>query len=172
MTTLPLYAALARPLLPAIATHAAMHGLDRLLVQAVVEQESSYNPKAYRYEPYFFRTYLATRPEYQDQDPVRVSASYGLMQVMYPTAVDLGYDGEPEGLYSPSPGLEFGCRYLRKMLDRFHRSDTPVLDALAAYNGGPGGVTKAIPRDYARRVLIRQRRIETEQTDVLVLPPT
>lgn len=114
---------------------AARHQLDPNLVEAVVLTESSGDTRAYRYEPAFWQRYLATKPEWQHADRERVSASYGLMQVLYPVAKELGYTGEPETLMVPRIGLEYGCLKLRTLL-AWARGD--VRTALAAYNGGAG----------------------------------
>ena len=77
----------------------------------------------------------------------------GLMQLMPATAASLGVDPT-----DPVQSLAGGARYLRAQLDRFGRLDL----ALAAYNAGPGAVTRhgGIPpydetRTYVRRVLER-----------------
>ena len=59
----------------------------------------------------------------------------GLMQLMPQTAHDMGLT-DP---YDPAQNLEGGSRYLRSMIDKF--GDLPL--AIAAYNAGPGAVTKA-----------------------------
>jgi len=74
---------------------AGAHGLDADLVAAVVEQESSGWASAFRYEPDFFDRYLKNNPAYANRNPREVSASYNLMQTMYTTAVEHGYDGPP-----------------------------------------------------------------------------
>lgn len=136
-----------------IESTATRHGLDPNLVEAVVLTESSGNTRAYRYEPDFWRRYMASKAEWQGRDPERVSASYGLMQIMFPVAKELGYTGEPEALMVPSTGLEYGCLKLRKLLAW---SQNDVRTALAAYNGGVGnnplgGTLKNA--DYADKVL-------------------
>ena len=109
--------------------------LDPDLFQALVEHESSYRPAAYRYEPAFWRRYLAGKPEWTDAEPERVAASYGLCQVMYTTALDHGLSPalEPEYLFLPTVNLDLGAKILRGLLDRFGGSE---VKALAAYNSG------------------------------------
>ena len=131
---------------------AKAHGLDPLLVEAVIQQESSGHPDAFRHEPGFFLRYVKNNTRFSGADARRVASSYGLMQVMYPTAVDHGFDGEPEELFLVPINIEIGCRVLAKLMARF-KGDTLLV--LAAYNGGPGNVHAKIPLEYARKVLLR-----------------
>jgi soluble lytic murein transglycosylase-like protein len=66
-----------------IVTAARAHGLDADLVEGIVLQESSGRTYAYRFEPNFWAKYMATKPAFAQANPERVSASYGLMQVMF-----------------------------------------------------------------------------------------
>lgn len=127
---------------------AGQHKLDPMLVMAVVLTESSGDPMAYRYEPAFWARYLADHPDYNQAHPKVVSASYGLMQLMYPTAKQEGFAGKPWELFDPVVNIEYGCRHLRRQLawaDSFDLStrgqitDTELRSALAAYNGGRRG---------------------------------
>ena len=132
---------------------ASRFGLESWLVEAVVEAESARKTHAYRYEPRFWAKYLAKTPEWSQANPERVSASYGLMQIMYTTAREVGFTGTaPEYLFVPEIGLEFGCRKLRSLLDW---SKGRVPQALAAYNGGKVANTVAPYRNqpYVDRVL-------------------
>ena len=67
-------------------------------------------------------------------DAVSSAGARGLTQLMPATAAGLDVD-----IDNPTDNLRGGARYLRQMLDRF---GSPEL-ALAAYNAGPGAVTRA-----------------------------
>jgi len=64
---------------------------------------------------------------------VSSAGAYGLAQLMPGTAADLGVDPT-----DPVQNLRGGARYLRQQIDKF--GDTSL--ALAAYNAGPGNVSK------------------------------
>lgn len=93
--------------------------VDPMLVKAVISAESGWNPTAYRAEP-------------QIND-----ASYGLMQILLATARGLQPSVTAEQLADPSVNIALGTRYLAQQLNRF---GYPA--ALAAYNGGPGNVSR------------------------------
>jgi soluble lytic murein transglycosylase-like protein len=93
-------------------------------------------------------------------DPMAISraGAAGLAQLMPGTARELGIMNR----HDPIASIDGGARYLRQMLDRFEA----VHLALAAYNAGPGAVSKArgIPKngetpEYVRAVLDRWRSI-------------
>jgi hypothetical protein len=113
---------------------AGRHGVDPPLVKAVVAAESSFRPTAYRAEPHIG------------------DASYGLMQTLYRTAKDMGYQGPADGLYDPATSLEFGTRYLAKQLRRYSGK---IPYAVAAYNSGTAYVRegKFVNQAYVDRVL-------------------
>ncbi len=91
---------------------AQRHRLDALLVAAVIEAESGFDP-------------LAQSPR----------GAQGLMQV---TASLPGYPDEPR-VYDPRVNIDLGTRYLRHLLGRF---DDDLVLALAAYNAGPAAVER------------------------------
>lgn len=140
-----------------IETAAATHGLDADLVQAMVEQESSYRWFAYRFEPAFYTRYLAHLPEYMDRDPREVSASYGLCQVMFTTALEHGFMGKPWEMFHPDVALDLGCRVLAGLLVW---SGGNTEQALGAYNAGKGAWKSNPARLYAASVMVRYHRIK------------
>lgn len=88
---------------------------------------------------------LALMKVESDFDPGATSpvGARGLMQLMPDTARDLGLvvNGVVDERLYPAKNIETGIRYLRTLLDIF---DNP-LDAIAAYNIGPGVVQKGLP---------------------------
>nr|CRH04500.1 putative GH23 : Lytic transglycosylase [Candidatus Magnetococcus massalia] len=90
---------------------AAEEGLDPDLLRAVAATESSFNNNA-----------------------ISKSGAIGLMQLMRPTAKDMGV----KNIYDPEQNLRGGAKYLAMLLKRF---DSLVL-ALSAYNAGPTNVDR------------------------------
>lgn len=104
---------------PDILSVAARYVVDPLLIKAVISAESAWNVGALRNEP-------------QIND-----ASYGLMQILHGTARGMSPTVTPGELFIPSINIDLGTRYLATQLQRFGYPG-----ALAAYNGGPGNVTR------------------------------
>lgn len=155
----------------AIETAATVHALDADLVAAVVEQESSGRFHAYRFEANFYAQYLAGNPMYAAREPREVAASYGLMQILYTTAVEHGFGGDPWDLFNPALSLEYGCLHLASLFTwargmyvglAAKEKSAVMRSALAAYNGGKkGNAPNASLRNgvYADQVSARYYRI-------------
>jgi len=142
---------------------AAKHELDPALICAVVEQESSWDPHAIRYEPAFRARYVAPLGLPPTEEIAR-SISWGLMQVMGQLAREHGFAGKfLSSLCDPAAGLDIGCRILAVKLafrsgsascggnvneGSFPSSVDDIARALMLWNGG------ANPQ-YASQVLAR-----------------
>jgi len=146
--------ALHEDLARAILEEAEAARLDPLLVLAVIEVESGYDPSA-----------------------VSAAGAIGLMQLLPGTLQReaTGRNGAAATGDGPVGNVRAGIRYLRRCLDSY-----PELDvALMAYNAGPNRLhawhlADAVPlevRGYARRVMegqVRLRRILTEEAAPLL----
>ena len=111
---------------------AGKHGLNDALVCAIVEQESSWRPESTRYEPAFYEHYIVPLSLPVDSGKQRAT-SYGLMQTMLQSVVEIGYTGDGPSLCDPATGLDWGCRLFAKKL---LRADGDAYKALLYWNGG------------------------------------
>jgi soluble lytic murein transglycosylase-like protein len=126
---------------------AQTYGLDPALIAAICWQESSFCANAYRFEPNFWNRYLKQNAKYRHLNPARVSASYGLMQIMFPLVHEdrlaSNDDWAPEHLFEPEPNLHTGCAWFKGLLEWAHAKtedrQLALKAAIASYNGGRGG---------------------------------
>jgi soluble lytic murein transglycosylase-like protein len=133
---------------------------------AVMWMESGGNPNAIRYEPLYEKRYILNNPtwlqrceegNYTTRD---VASSYGLMQLMFPTAWGFGAR-KPEELFIPGQNIRFGTALIASHLKKY-----TLMETLAAYNGGEGAVKalragkETAATNYAKKVIsIRDRFI-------------
>ena len=111
------------------------NGVESSLIRAIIHAESAYQA-----------------------DAVSPKGAQGLMQLMPQTAKML----QVEDPFNPANNIAGGTRYLAELLMQFNGDITL---AAAAYNAGPGAVTKfgGVPaydetREYVKRVNILNRR--------------
>lgn len=120
---------------------AARHGLDPLLVAAIVQTESGGNPWATRFEPGFLAHYVDAAPARFGAVSVETermgrATSFGPMQIMGQVARERGFTGIfLTELCDPETGLEYGCRHLAALRDRYI-SQWGLDGVIAAYNAG------------------------------------
>ncbi len=109
------------------------HQLYPELVCAIVEQESSWNPWAIRYEPAFRTRYVAPLGLPPTEEVARAT-SWGLMQVMGQVACEVGFTGKfLSELCNPAVGVEIGCLVLKH---KIAAAEGNVAKALLLWNGG------------------------------------
>lgn len=123
---------------PTLDLWADYYGVDRTLVYAVASQESRFKPNAIRQEP----TYHCRRTG------VTGDASYGLMQVLYCTALGLGFGGQPTDLLDPNTSAQYGVMLLSQLLRQYGDE----WDALSAYNSGKAYTASLLGAAYADQV--------------------
>jgi len=97
---------------PIIDRYAVAYGVDPVLVRAVIQVESDFNPQC-----------------------ISNKGARGLMQLMPETAKRYGI----RNIFDPDENIRGGVRELAELLEMFH-NDLPR--ALAAYNAGQGAVLK------------------------------
>lgn len=96
----------------------------------------------------------------------RIAASYGPMQLMYGTAVGLGYKGPPEGLLKPA-SVRIGVMLLAGLVKGAKKrglgTDDAIAVGLAQYNGGNALGRNSDPKnlaniEYVRTIAARYRK--------------
>lgn len=152
----------------AIRMTAKLHSLEPELVAAVVYQESRGDPWRTRYEPHFYEKYLANSALSDFVPPIAICSrdterrlrafSWSLMQVMGQTARELGFRGLLTELLVPETSLEYGCRYLKKLLAMKNNS---LPEALHAFNRGPG--TEYDPKYYYQNSVLELKKSDIAQ---------
>jgi soluble lytic murein transglycosylase-like protein len=118
----------------------AEFGVDPALLKAIAAHESEFLWVSYREEPGFWRRYVKDNPDWRDHPyhnrPEILAASWGLMQIMFTTAVESGgfpRNGSPWDLLQPEANIRAGACHIAHLLARYHGK---VPDVISAYNGG------------------------------------
>lgn len=120
---------------------ASEHGLPVWVVRAIVQVESGGIPWAYRFEPDFLRRYVEDKPKRYgaisiESERIGRATSWGLMQIMGQVARERGCEYPYlSALCIPRVGLEYGCRQLAFLRDRY-LARWGWDGVIAAYNAG------------------------------------
>jgi transglycosylase-like protein with SLT domain len=120
---------------------AQIHALSAPVLEAQVLVESGGDRFAFRIEPQFFRSYIRDNHAAKGYRYGPLAAcSYGLLQIVYETALEHGFTGQPWDLFDPRTGLTWGATHLASLV---LWAGGDLERALAAFNGGRvGNVTK------------------------------
>jgi hypothetical protein len=103
--------------------------------RTLIEQSVQRAARRYDLSPALIKAVIKAESNFRT-DAVSDAGARGLMQLMPQTAEALGV----ENAFDVEQNIDGGCKYLRKMLDRF---DGNLKQALAAYNAGPSSVIRA-----------------------------
>ena len=153
--------------------------VPKLLLKALAIRESALQPDAYRYEPKFWEKYLKDNPEWEGEDPAKVSASWGLCQLMFVVAVELGFGKNRTGeeLCDPVVNIELAAKKLRLIWDTLNKYGTcikhyplhPLTICLCRYNGGgwknPDDDGKLRTQKYADKVMKTWRELQKDEEE-------
>jgi soluble lytic murein transglycosylase-like protein len=157
---------------PLCARLGASFDIDPRLLEAFVHVESTGRPYATRYEPHTTR-YIRDSYDYAracgitaETENVHQQTSWGLMQIMGFTARELGFAGNLPELCIPTNGVEYGCRYLKRLQQRFGKSEA-TLDwderVIVSYNAGSprkGADGKFVNDGYLKKVWSAYQRLK------------
>lgn len=124
---------------------AGKYALDPALICAIVEQESSWNTWAIRYEPAFYAHYVMPQRNLSATEAYARAFSWGLMQLMGEVAREEGFHADLPSLCDPATGLDAGCNHFKRKLVQ---ADNDIGRALQLWNGGGNAL-------YSTQVLAR-----------------
>jgi len=123
---------------PDVSKVSEKYGLEPELVHAVIQIESAGNRFAIRHEPQW--SYYWSVRELAEQVGSSINTersgqatSWGLMQVMGTVAREHGFRGWFPELCEVEGGIDYGCRHLKVMAERW---GTDPARLYAAYNAG------------------------------------
>ncbi|HVG20476.1 MAG TPA: lytic transglycosylase domain-containing protein [Blastocatellia bacterium] len=125
-----------------IVAAAQRHGIDPMLVKAIIYEESFFSPRAQSSQN---AVGLMQVTPIVAQELIEATRSHTLAQAIAsltggpPTQRNLNFE---EAFSDPVVSLNVGCWYLKTLLNRYGDEPDPVAVALAAYNAGPANVER------------------------------
>lgn len=120
---------------------AQKHGLDPLLIKAIVYEESFFTPNARSSQK---AVGLMQVTPVVGQELIEATRSRTLREAIAnisgsAPAGDFSFE---EALSDPRISLHIGCWYLQTLMNRYSDEPEPLAVALAAYNAGPSNVER------------------------------
>ena len=114
-----------------ITSAAKEYRVNPAMIKAIIKVESSWNPKAKRYEKHLDDTY------------------YGVMQILTKTAKWITGNKKitKEQLQDPTLNIIIGTRYYKYLLDKYKDQDS----AIASYNAGSPKRSKLNPTKFVNQ---------------------
>lgn len=88
------------------------------------------------------------------------ACSYSSWQIMFPVAVELGFQGRPEDLNCDAVAIYWVMEYIEKRI--LNKGCTKLQDLFDAYNSGTFR-DKLIPHDYIAKAMDAYVRLHTEK---------
>jgi Transglycosylase SLT domain len=107
-------------------------GLYPIIICAICERESSWQPWVTRFEAGFKARYVDPL-QLPEPESILRSTSFGLMQTMGQSIRELGYKGDLKELLDPEINLMWGCRLFEK---KMVQAEGVLSAALQEWNGG------------------------------------
>lgn len=125
-----------------IVAAAQKHGIDPMLVKAIIYEESFFSPRAQSSQK---AVGLMQVTPIVAQELIGATRSRTLAQAIASLTGgqqkerDLNFE---EAFSDPVVSLNVGCWYLKTLLNRYNDEPDPIAVALAAYNAGPANVER------------------------------
>ena len=128
-----------------IVAAAQKHGLDPMLVKAIIYEESFFSPRAQSSQNAIGLMQVTPIVAKELMDATRsrtLAQAVSSLTGGPPTGRDLNFE---EAFSDPVVSLNVGCWYLKTLLNRYSDEPDPIAVALAAYNAGPTNVERWAP---------------------------
>lgn len=132
--------------------------IDPLILLAIIKTESSFNPKALRYEKKY--RYLHFPDAYAKKLQISVESetecqrfSIGLCQIILASARYIGFSGPMVDLFEPEENIRWMVRFIKVQSKTYIYEN----DLIASYNAGSARLKddgSYVNQDYVNKVLV------------------